>query len=196
MVKTENGELAQTHVEGRETWQKNVAKIELGHIMLYVEMVKQICDARPNLILADNLNDVPFSILETEQFCRMSHVGAAPGPDGTTLKLFRYFLHVTSRLMGPLYFKSAVLSIEPLAFKESTQAELYKGSGEQALVTNSRGITCANSIGKPLNSFCRQRLYNYTSLWLLDTQIGGRKGWGHGYRFACSTGLPAVGYCA
>ena len=85
MVKTENGELAQTHVEGRESWQKHFAQVESGHIIPYADMVKQFRDARPNLILADNMNDVPC-IFETEHFWQMSRVGAAPGPDVITHK--------------------------------------------------------------------------------------------------------------
>ena len=60
-----------------------------------------------------------------------------------------------------------------IVFKESTQAELYKGSGAHEEVWNTRGIICANTIGKPFNSFCRHRLYSYTASWMLDSQVGG-----------------------
>ena len=156
MVQLANGDVAQTHLEARERWQEHFSGIELGQIEEYDKIVATIRDGRIKQVCVDTLQNRP-TVFDSELACRSLNTSSAPGPDGISPPVFYQHASSLSRLVAPLYFKSAALSQEPLAFEESTQAELYKGTGKHEEVKNSRGIVCANTLGKPFNSFCRKK---------------------------------------
>ena len=176
-LKLEDGNMGTDYNSIRARWQRHFASIELGEIMEYDDLCQKVRCARNHTLSVTSLIDLP-TIFHTEEACHRVKIRSAAGPDRIPGILFRHLAPSLSRLVGPMYFKSAALAQEPLTFKESTQAELFKGKGEQSIVGNSRGVTCANSISKPYNMMCRSRLLNYVQPWLLDTQVGGKEGGG------------------
>ena len=154
-----------------------MADIELAHICDHTAAVNFIRAGRAAPYLDQLLEDLP-SLFDTAKSCLALGASSACGPDGVSPKLFTECAPQVARLLGPLNFKAAATAVEPLAFNESTQFELFKGPGQHSDVEDSRGITCANAVSKPLNSFARRRLYFYTENYMLDTKIGGRIGGG------------------
>jgi hypothetical protein len=161
--KLEDGHMATDYNSIRARWQRHFASIEFGDILDYDDLCQKVRDARNHTLSVTSLVDFP-TIFHTEEVCHCVKIRSAAGPDRIPGILFRHPAPSLSRLLGPLYFKSAALAQEPLTFKESTQAELFKGKGEQSEAGNSRGVTCANSISKPYNMMCRSRLLNYVQL--------------------------------
>ena len=177
MILLEDGTLAQDYDQMRQRWQQHFADIELAEILPHDQITQAIRTARAQPNLMQKLCDLP-SLFDTETLCLAMRATAAAGPDGIAPRLFTMLAPQVARLLAPLNFKIAATTTEPISFKESSQFELFKGSGSHSEVSNSRGVTCANAMSKPSNSFARKKLYSYTQHFMLDTQIGGRVGGG------------------
>ena len=116
MLKLEDGALATDYLQVRQRWQRHFAGVELGTIMDYDDLVKKIRNDRCNDLVVQTLDGLP-TWLDTEQSCHMLKVGSAPGPDRIPGALYKWCAPAVSRLLAPLYFKSAALAVEPVACK-------------------------------------------------------------------------------
>ena len=127
-LKLEDGSMATDYNSIRARWQRHYASIELGEILDDRDLCQKVRAARNHTLSVTSLVDLP-TIFHTEEACHCVKIRSAAEPDRIPGILFRHLAPSLSRLLGPLYFKSAALAQEPLTFKESTQAELFKGKG-------------------------------------------------------------------
>ena len=116
-LKLEDGNMATDYNSIRARWQRHFASIELGEIMEYDDLCQKVRCARNHTLFVTSLTDLP-TIFHTEEACHRVKISSAAGPDRIPGILFRHLAPSLSRLLGPLYFKSAALAQEPLTFKE------------------------------------------------------------------------------
>ena len=115
-LKLEDGSMATDYNSIRARWQRHFASIELGEILNYDDLCQKVRAARTHTLSVTSLVDLP-TIFHTEEACHCVKIRSAAGPDRIPGILFLHLAPSLSRLLGPLYFKSAALAQEPLTFK-------------------------------------------------------------------------------
>ena len=173
LIQDKDGNIAETPLQARQTWQKHFAEILGGKTATFDNLVTQSCmqdEEHWQNAQVETLTHV-ISKGEVAMLCRSLKPYKATGIDTIPPELMKRLPGECAEILFPLLFKATICQIEPVAYKGGQVIELQKKGSPQD-VRNYRGVVLLNTAGKILHNFATQRIEDRLTGALRETQYG------------------------
>ena len=157
-----DGTPAQSPLQARQTWQQFFSDKLCGFVCSAQKLLDDSIVTQDELFKSLSHADVHIDdIMSPTDLMRLLQVapaGRGHGEDALPAKFYKLCARLMAHIIHPLMLKAICRVQEPLAWKGGMLGELFKGSGDQQICNNSRGILVSDHVGKRLHSWYRGRL--------------------------------------
>lgn len=155
VLQLSDGSFASIFGETGRRWCEHFSSIEHGYGSSYQEILQKARHSRysTDRIMPQLCSSCFVSWLDLEQQFLSLNPGKATGPDKVPPEVLKCCSTAVTRALTPLSFKMCGLCSEPYQWSGGTYHPLYKNSGPQHLVVNSRAILLSDIMGKVCSVF-------------------------------------------
>lgn len=162
----------------RERWQRHFASLLVGAPTTCVSLLRQAASASESAFreLARS-QEIDICTVPSHGALVRRHASRrlfkAHGEDGLPPQVYRRFAHLTARALLPVMVKASLRLEEPLAWRGSFIAELWKAKGSPMKCSSYRDISIADTAAKDFHGHLRSVLLPSLEQFSRPTQVGG-----------------------
>ena len=167
-------------MEANNQWLHHFSRIEFGGVLDL--QLAQGYDTALSLLPAALVEDSPepltfFTLADVERSYAKAPASAA-SVDGIPGALVRAFSGTFAKAYFPVHTKACLRIEEPVAWKGGFSFDIFKGSGDPAVMLNSRSVMATSHMSKRHRALLRKELVQFLPEYAGPTQFGGIKGRG------------------